>query len=61
MDPDQGIHASRLMDPDSDLDADPAFFIIHLQDANKLIFFKSFSAYYLLIEGPFTSFFNDKK
>ncbi len=34
VDPDPEIHASRLMDPD--LDADPAFFIIHLQDANKV-------------------------
>jgi hypothetical protein len=32
---------------DADPDADPAIFIIDLQDANKkLIFNKSFSAYY---------------
>jgi hypothetical protein len=35
------------MDPDAD--PDPAVFIIYLQDANKkLIFEKSFSAYYFL-------------
>jgi hypothetical protein len=35
-------------DPDSDLDPDPAIFFINLQDANKKLFFKSFSAYYFL-------------
>jgi hypothetical protein len=35
------------MDPDSD--PDPAIFVIDLQDANKkLIYKKSFSAYYFL-------------
>jgi hypothetical protein len=32
------------MDPDPDLD--PATFVIDLQDANKIIVLKSFSAYY---------------
>jgi hypothetical protein len=36
-------------DPDSDADPGPAIFVIDLQDANrKLIFCKSFSAYYFL-------------
>jgi hypothetical protein len=34
------------MDPDAD--ADPAIFVIDLQDANKKKFKKSFSAYYFL-------------
>jgi hypothetical protein len=38
-----------LMDPDLDADPDPATFVIDLQEANKkLIFLKSFSAYYFL-------------
>jgi hypothetical protein len=40
------------MDPDSDpnpdADPDPAIFIIDLQDANKKLRKKSFSAYYFL-------------
>jgi hypothetical protein len=37
------------MDPDTDLDPDPAIFIINLQDPNKkLIKTKSFCAYYFL-------------
>jgi hypothetical protein len=34
------------MDPDSD--RDPAIFVIDLQDANKNLIKKSFSAYYFL-------------
>jgi hypothetical protein len=42
------------MDPDSDPDADPAIFVIDLQDADKkLILNKFFSS--LLFEGTFTS------
>ncbi len=38
-----------LVDPDPDLDPDPAILVIELQDANKkLIFKESFSAYYFL-------------
>ncbi len=37
-----------LMDPDSDPDADPAIFVIDLQDANKKLILKKFSAYYFL-------------
>jgi hypothetical protein len=38
-----------LIDPDSDLDPDPAIFVIDLQDANKKqIFLKSLSAYFFL-------------
>jgi hypothetical protein len=49
------------MDPNSDLDPDPAIFVIDLQDANKkLIFFKQFFCL-LLFEGTMTSFFKDKK
>jgi hypothetical protein len=37
------------MDPDPDLDADPAIFVIDLQDANKnLIKKKVFLVYYFL-------------
>ena len=36
------------MDPDPDSDPDPAIFVIDLQDADKIIFYNSFSAYYLL-------------
>ena len=50
------------MDPDSDPDPDPAIFVIDLQDASKKLIFKTiFSAYYLLFEATFTSFFKDKK
>jgi hypothetical protein len=47
------------MDPDSH----PAIFVIDLpRRQQKLIFFKSFPAYYLvLFEGTFTSFFKEKK
>jgi hypothetical protein len=43
------------MDPDPDLDPDPAIFVINLQDANKkLIFLESFSAYYFFkVHLPF--------
>ncbi len=48
-------------DPDSDADPDPAIFITDLQVNNKkLIKKKSFSAYYLLFEGTFTSFLKIK-
>jgi hypothetical protein len=37
------------MDPDKDLNPDPAIFVIDLQDANKKpSFLKCFSAYYFL-------------
>ncbi len=38
------------MDPDSDPDADldPTILVIDLQDANKKLILKSFSAYYIL-------------
>ncbi len=35
-----------LMDPD--LDTDPTIYVINLQDGNKNLFWKSFSAYYFL-------------
>ncbi len=39
----------RLMDPNPDLDPDPAIFVVDLQDANKkLILKKSSPAYYFL-------------
>jgi hypothetical protein len=44
VDPDTGIYASE--DPDSD--PDPAIFIIDLQDTNKKLIKKRFSAYYFL-------------
>jgi hypothetical protein len=47
------------MDPD--LDPDPAFFVIDLQDASKkLIFLRNFFCL-LRFEATFTSFFEDKK
>jgi hypothetical protein len=36
------------MDPDPDADPNPSIFIIDLQDANKKLIKKSFSAYYFL-------------
>ncbi len=42
MDPDPGIHS------DLDSDPDPATFVIDLQDANKKLILKFFSAYYFL-------------
>ncbi len=49
------------MDPGPDPDADPAIFVIDLQDDNKkLILFQKFFSL-LLFEGTFTSFFKDKK
>jgi hypothetical protein len=33
------------MDPDPDAGPDPAIFVIDLKDANKKLFFFSFSAY----------------
>jgi hypothetical protein len=44
------------MDPD----ADPALFVIDLQDGNKKEFF-SISLCLFLLEGALTSFFKDKK
>ena len=35
-------------DPDPDADPDPALFVIYLQDANKKLILKMFSAYYFL-------------
>ncbi len=50
------------MDPDPDLDTEPAIFVINLQDANKkLILKKVFLLVTVLFEGRFTSFFKDKK
>jgi hypothetical protein len=49
----------RLMDPDSDLDPDPAVFVSDLQDAKKY-YFKLFFCL-LHFEGTFTSYFKDKK
>ncbi len=46
-----------LMDPDPDLDPDPAIFIIDLQDGNKNLYKKFFL---LLSEGTFTWFFKHK-
>jgi hypothetical protein len=45
------------MDPDPD----PAIFVIDLQDANKTLILKSFSAYYFLKVHLPTSFCKDKK
>jgi hypothetical protein len=54
-----GVDPYPDLDPDED--ADPAIFIIDLQDANKkLIFIKKFFSI-LLFEGTFTSLFKDKK
>jgi hypothetical protein len=48
------------MDPNLDLDPDPAIFVIDLDDANKkLILKKSFCL--LLVECTFTSFYRDNK
>jgi hypothetical protein len=44
------------MDPD----LDPAIFVIELQDANKILFSKVCLLIILLLEGKFTSCFNDK-
>jgi hypothetical protein len=41
------------------MDPDPSIFIIDLQDANKKLTLKKFSAYYF--EGTFASLFKDKK
>jgi hypothetical protein len=50
------------VDPDPDLDTEPAIFVINLQDANKkLILKKVFLLVTVLFEGRFTSFFKDKK
>jgi hypothetical protein len=46
------------MDPDAD--ADPALFIIDVQDANKKIILKKFF-WLLLFEGTLTSFFKFEK
>jgi hypothetical protein len=47
---------------DSDLDPDPAIFVINLQDANKtLIKKKVFLLSTVLFEGTFTSVFKDNK
>jgi hypothetical protein len=37
-----------LISPDPDADTDPAIFVCDLQDANKKIILKTFSAYYFL-------------
>jgi hypothetical protein len=42
------------------MDQDPAIFVNDLQEADKKLLKKSFSAYYFL-NLPFTSFFKDKK
>jgi hypothetical protein len=48
------------MDPDPA--PDPAIFVVDLREAKKkLFFFLSFSAHYLLFEGTFSSFFQDKR
>jgi len=44
-----------------DPDPDPAIFDLDLQDSNKKLRKKRNSAYYLLFEGTFTSFFKGKK
>jgi hypothetical protein len=45
----RGSECLWLMYPDPDSDPDPAIFVIDLQDANmKLIYWKSFFAYYFL-------------
>jgi ribosomal protein L23 len=56
------------MDPDPDSDSNPdadpdhAIFMIDLQDANKKLIKKSFSAYFFLkVRYILTSFFKDKK
>jgi hypothetical protein len=44
------------------MDPDPSFFVIDPQDANKIIILKkSFSAYWVLLKGTFTTFVKDKK
>jgi hypothetical protein len=49
-------------DPDSDTDADPTFFVIDLQDANKkLTVFRNKVFCLLLFKGTLSSFFKDKK
>jgi hypothetical protein len=49
------------MDPDPDLDPDPAIFVINLQDANKKINkYKKFFCFFVF-KGTFISFFKDKK
>ena len=48
------------MDSDLDPDADPAVFVIDLQDTDKKQFFFLIFCF-LLVEGKFTSFFKDKK
>jgi hypothetical protein len=47
------------LDPDSDLDTDPAIFIIDLQDASKKLIFNTIFCCLLLFED--TLFFKDKK
>jgi hypothetical protein len=49
------------MDPDPDLDPDPAIFVIDLQDTSKKLIFKPNFVCLLLFEATFTSFFKDKK
>jgi hypothetical protein len=48
------------MDTDLDSDADPALFVVDLQEANKKLIKKKFFCL-LLFEGTFTSFFKDRK
>jgi hypothetical protein len=45
------------MDPD----ADPALFVIDLQDGNKKEFFSLSFLFLFLLENVLTSFFKDKK
>ncbi len=53
-DPDRLTRASEQLDTDPD----PAIFALELQDTyKKKQFFLGFSAFYLLSEGTFTSFF----
>jgi hypothetical protein len=49
------------MDPDSDLDPDPAVFVIDLQDASKKLIFEHIFFCLFLFEATYTSFFKDKK
>jgi hypothetical protein len=46
---------------DLDSDPNPAIFVIDLQDANKKLIIKKKFFCFLLFQGTFTSFFNDKK
>jgi hypothetical protein len=54
------IRGSMPLQMDPDADADPAIYVIDLQDANKKLFI-SFPAYFLFKVHLCTSFFKDKK